>query len=91
MIFEFHFLFCFNAHGVVPYLIALRLDLSDTTRWVEVLFFISNMLVKRHSDFLALGFLTGVYVVVDMGLLLVNPSGVETIAASRISLNCFWP
>ena len=48
------------------------------------------MLVNRHSDFQALGFLTGVDVMGDIGLLLVNISGVETIEASRIYLNCFW-
>ena len=51
-------------------------------------FFASKMLVNIHSDFRALGFLIGVDVMVDIGLLSVNPSGVETIAASRISLNC---
>ena len=48
------------------------------------------MLVKIHSDFLALGLLTGVDAMGDMGLLLGNPSGVETIASSIISLNCCW-
>ena len=48
------------------------------------------MLVKIHSDYLAHGFLTGVGVIVDLGLLSVNPSGVETIAVSIISLNCCW-
>ena len=48
------------------------------------------MLVKIHSDFIALIFLNGVGVMGDLGLLLVNPSGVETIATSIISLNCCW-
>ena len=48
------------------------------------------MLVNRHSDFLALGFLIGVDFMREIELLSVNPSGVETIAASRISLNCYW-
>ena len=48
------------------------------------------MLVKRQSDFLALGLLTGVGVMGDLGLLSMNPSGVETTAASRISLSCCW-
>ena len=48
------------------------------------------MLVKRHSDFLALGFLTGGCVMGDIGLVLVNPSGLETIATSIISLNGYW-
>ena len=48
------------------------------------------MLVNIHSDFLAPGFLTGDDVMGDIGMLSVNPSGVETISASRISLNCCW-
>ena len=48
------------------------------------------MLVKRHSDFLSLGFLTSVGVMGDLGLLLENPSEIENIAALRIYLNCFW-
>ena len=40
--------------------------------------------------FQALGFLAGVDVMGDMGLLSVNPSGVDTIAASRICLNYCW-
>ena len=72
------------------YLIALRFDLAAPTLQVVVLFFTSNMLVKSHSSFLALGLLTGVYVMGDMVLLLVHPSGVETIADSRISLNWCW-
>ena len=39
------------------------------------------MLENRHSDFIALGFLTGVGVMGYLGLLLVNTSGIETIAA----------
>ena len=49
------------------------------------------MLVNIHIDFQALGFLTVVGFMGDIGLLLVNPSGVETIEASRMSLNCCWP
>ena len=48
------------------------------------------MLVNIPSDFWALGFLTGVDVMGDIELSSVNPSGVETIAASIISLNCCW-
>ena len=59
-------------------------------RMVSSSFFTSIFLVNRHSDFWALGFLVGVDGMGGMGLLLVNPSGVETIAASRISLNCCW-
>ena len=72
MIFELPFRFCFNAHGVVTYLIALRFDLAAPNRRVEVLIFTSNMLVKRHSDFISLGLLTGVDVMGDVGMSLVN-------------------
>ena len=57
---------------------------------MAVFFFTYNMLVKRHSDFLALGFLSVGGFMGDLGLLSVNPSGVETIAASRVSLNGCW-
>ena len=69
MIFDFPFRFGFNAHVVVPALIAMRFDLAALTRWIAVLFLTSNMLVKRHSDFLTLGLLTGVGVMVDLGML----------------------
>ena len=39
---------------------------------------------------LSLGFLTGGNVLGDMGLLLVNALGAETIAAPIISLTCCW-
>ena len=84
MIFESPFCFCFNTHGVVLDLIDLIFDLAAMTRRVAVLFFKSNMLVKRHSDFIALGLLTGVDVMRDMGLLSVNNSGVET------RCDCYW-
>ena len=73
---------------MVPYLSALRFYLAAPTQQAAVFFFTSNMLVKRHSDFLVRGLLTGVDVMGYIGLLSVNPSGVEKIAASRISLNC---
>ena len=57
----------------------MRFDLEDPTRQVAVFFFMSYMVVKRHSDFLALSFLTDVDVMGDMGLLSVNPSVVEVI------------
>ena len=88
LIFEFPFRFGLNAHGVVPYLIDLRFVLAAPTQRIAVFFFTYNILVKTHSDFLSLSFLSGVGVMVDLGLLLVNPLGVETTASSRISLNC---
>ena len=78
------------AHGVVPDLFALRLNLVAPTRQISVFFFTSNMLVKRHSDFIALGFLTSAGVMGYMGLLLINPSVIDTTASSSISFNCCW-
>ena len=46
----------------------------------------SNMFVNKHSDFLALGFLTGDGVICTFGLLSVKPSKVDIITASIISL-----
>ena len=88
--FEFPFRFFFNAHSVFLALIVLCFNLAAPTQRIEVLFFTYNMVVKRHSDFIALGFLNGVGVMEDLGLLSVNPSWVKTIAASRISFNCCW-
>ena len=48
------------------------------------------MLVNKHSDLLELGFLTVVYFIGTLGLLSVTPSGIDTIAASRISLRFFY-
>ena len=89
-IFELSFHFGFNSYGVVLGLIALRFYLSSPTWPVAVFFFTYNMVVKRHSDFPSLDLLTGVDVMGYMGLVSVNTSGVETIAASRISFNCCW-
>ena len=88
--FEFYFHIGFFFHSVVPDSIYLPFYLADLTRRIAFFFFASNMLLKRHSNFLALGFLTGVGVKGYLGLLLVNLSGVENIAASIISLNCCW-
>ena len=64
----------------------LRFDFAATKRRFAVLGLTSNMLVNKHSDFLALGLLTGVDVIGTLVLLSVTPSGVYTIAAYRISL-----
>ena len=53
---------------------ALRFDFSAKIRRFAVFCLTSNMLVERHSDFLALGFLTGVDVIDTLGLLYVTPS-----------------
>ena len=85
---DYLFLFGFNAHSVVPDLFALQFGLKCLNRLIAVLFFTYNMLVKRHSSFLALDSFNAICVMVNLGLLSVNPSGVETISASRISMNC---
>ena len=90
LIFEFPFRFGFNTHGLVGDLIALSFDLAAPTWRIAVFFFAYNTLLKRYSYFQELFLFTGVCIMVDMGLLLVNPSGVKTISASIISLNFCW-
>ena len=68
----------------------LCLDFAATVQSFAVSGLTSNMLVNKHSDLLALGFLAGVYFIGILGLLSVNPSGVDTIAASIISLGFCW-
>ena len=63
-----------------------RLDFSAKKRRLSVVGLKSNMFVNKHSDLLALGFLTGDYFICTLGLLSVTYSGVDSIAASRISL-----
>ena len=48
------------------------------------------MFVNKHSDFPELGFLNGDDVICTLGLLSVTPSGVDSIAASIISLRFFY-
>ena len=64
----------------------LRLNFVATKRRFAVLGLTSNMFVNKHSDFLALVFFTGVDGIGILGLLSVNPSGVDSIATYRISL-----
>ena len=68
----------------------LRLDFVATKRRLAVVGLTANMVVNKHSDFLALGFLIGVDVIGTLGLLSVTPSGVDTIAVSIISLRFYW-
>ena len=63
----------------------LRLDFAATKRPFAVVGLTYNMFVNKHSDFLALCFLAGDDVICTLGLLSVNPSGVDSIAYSRIS------
>ena len=57
---------------------AYRMDFAATKRRFAVLGLKSNIFVNKHSDFLALGFLTGVDDICTLGLLSVNPSGVDS-------------
>ena len=88
-IFECHFGF-FLVHRLVPTFMVLRIDFAAPIRCFAVFFLTSNMLVKRHSDFLALGFLTDDDVIATLVLLSVTPSLVDTIAESRIYLRYCW-
>ena len=63
----------------------LRFDSAATKRHFAVFGLTSNILVNKHSDFLALGFLTGDDVICTLGLLSVTPYEVYSIAASIIS------
>ena len=69
---------------------ALRFGFEAQTRRFDVFFLTFNMLMKRYSDFLALGFLTGVDGIVKLGLSYVTSSGFYTISASRILLWFCW-
>ena len=69
---------------------AFRLDFAATKRRFAVVCLTSNMFVNKHSYLLALGLLTGYDVICTLGLLSVNPSGVDSIAASIISLRFFY-
>ena len=69
---------------------ALCSDFAATIQRFTIFGITSNMLVKRHYDFLALVFLNGVDAIGKLGLLYVTPIGVETIAAYSISLRFCW-
>ena len=84
-------LFVFSwVQRLLPTFMALRLDFAATNRRFAVLGLTSNMFVNKNSDLLALGFLTGVDGIFKLGLLSVNPSVVDSRAASRISLRFCW-
>ena len=53
------FSFCFIGPQSITNLMVLRFDFAATKRCLAVLGLSSNMFVNKHSDFLALGFLTG--------------------------------
>ena len=82
-------LFVFFVQRLLPTFMALCLDFAATKRRFAVLGLTSNMFVDKHSDFLSLGFLTGFDGICTLGMLSVNPYGVNSRAASRISLSFF--
>ena len=67
----------------------MRLYFAATKQRFAVLGLTSNTFVNKHSDLLALVFLTGVDGICTLGLLSVNPYRVDSRAASRISLSFF--
>ena len=64
----------------------LRLDFAATKRRLAVVGLTSNIFVNKHNGFLALHLLNGVDGIGTLVMLSVNPSGVDSIAASIISL-----
>ena len=80
------FVLVFFVQRLLHTFMASRLDFSATKWRSAVVGLTSNLFVNKCSDFLALGLLTGDDVICTFGLLSVNPSGVDSIAASQISL-----
>ena len=80
----------FLVHWLVPDFMALCSDFAATIQRFTIFGITSNMLVKRHYDFLALALFTGVYVIVTLILLSVTLFGVDTIESSRIYLRFCW-
>ena len=68
---------------------ALSFYFAAPTRRFDVIFLTLNILVNKNSDLLALYFLTGVDVIGTLGLSSVTYSGVDTVAAYRISVSFF--
>ena len=68
----------------------MSLDFVAIIRRFAVFGLTSNMLVKIHSDLLALGFLNGVDVIGSLGISHVTASVVDTISASIIFLRFCW-
>ena len=82
--------FVFLVQRLLTTFMDLRLEFAATKQRFAVFCLTSNMFVNKHSDFLALVFFTGVDGICTLGLLYVNPSGVDSRAASRISLRFCW-
>ena len=77
-------------YRILQTLMDLCFDFTAPTRCFDVLFSTSNMLVNKQSDFLALGFLTFVWVIRKLGLIFVIYSGVDTISAPIIPFGFCW-
>ena len=88
--FWMHFSFVFLVRRLLPTFVAFRLDFASTKRRFAVFGLTSNMLVNKHSGFLALGFLTGVDAIGTLGISYVTSYWVDSIAASIISLRFCW-
>ena len=69
-------------------MIALRFDLSAHNQRKAVFGLTSNGSINLQINYLALGCFTGTYDPDDIGPLLVNTPGVDTMAASIIGLYC---
>ena len=83
------FSFCFLGPQAITHFHGSEFLFCSYNTTFAVLFLTSNMLVNKHSDFLALGFLNGVDVIGTLVLSYFTPSGVDTIEASRIYLRFF--
>ena len=75
-------------HNILFYFIALRFDLDAPNLRTAVLCLTYNASVNLRSGFLALGFLVDTDGLGVIRLLLVHPSGVDTISTSIIDFYC---
>ena len=74
----------------IGFFIGLQFALAVPKLQTELLCLTSNVSINRQSNFSALVFLLDKYVLGVIRMLLVHPSGVETISASIISLYWYW-
>ena len=73
-------------HNILPDMIAFRSDLAAHNGQQSVFGLRFNVFENLQRDFPVLGCFTGIDSLDDIGLFLVNPSGLDKIAASRIAL-----
>ena len=83
------FSFCLIGPQAITQFHGSAFGFCTTKRSFAVFFLTFNMLVNKHSDLLALGFLTAVDVICTLWLSSVTSSGVDTIAASMIFFRVF--